>query len=201
MVGDGVNDAIALSSSDLGIAIGGGSDIAKESADIVLIQNDLIGVVNAIRLSKRTINTIKGNLFWAFFYNCIGVILATGMFYPLNNELVLNPMIGSLAMSFSSVFVVLNALTINLFKFKKNDSIKLKNDIKEEIKMDEITLNVKGMMCNHCVMHVTKALESVEGVESVNVSLTNNKAIVKGKNLKIEDLENAVKNAGYEIVN
>ena len=201
MVGDGVNDAIALSSSDLGIAIGGGSDIAKESADIVLIQNDLIGVVNAIRLSKRTINTIKGNLFWAFFYNCIGVILATGMFYPLNNELVLNPMIGSLAMSFSSVFVVLNALTINLFKFKKNDSIEIKNNIKEETKMDEITLNVKGMMCNHCVMHVTKALESVEGVESVNVSLADNKAIVKGKNLKIEDLENAVINAGYEIVN
>lgn len=199
MVGDGVNDALALTSADLGIAIGGGSDIAKESADIVLIKNDLIGVVNAIRLSKRTLNTIKGNLFWAFFYNCIGVLLATGMFYPLNPELKLNPMIGSLAMSISSVFVVLNALTINLFKFKENKIIENVKQ-KEEEKMENLTLKIKGMMCQHCVMHVTNALKVVQGVKEVNVSLENESAEVKGLNLNLDELKTAVKNAGYEVI-
>lgn len=193
MVGDGVNDALALTTADLGISLKGGSDIALETSDIVLLRNDLLDVVNVINLSKRVLNTIKGNLFWAFFYNSIGIVLASGLLYPLW-QIKLNPMIGSLAMSLSSVFVVLNALTINLFKPKKYIE-----NVKEKEEMKEIVLQVKGMMCEHCKKHVENALSKIPGVERVEVSLKENSATIYSiQELNRNDLVNAVKNAGYE---
>ncbi len=184
MVGDGVNDALALTSSDLGISLGGGSDIAKESSDIVLLRNDLLDVKNVILLSKKIFRTIKFNLFWALFYNSIGIILATGIFYP---HLYLNPMICSLMMSLSSVFVVLNSLSINNFKIERS-----------EIKMKKIVLKIEGMMCNHCVNHVETALKSVEGVNEVNVSLENKTATISClESVDVNKLINAVIEEGY----
>lgn len=193
MVGDGVNDALALTTADLGISLKGGSDIALETSDIVLLRNDLLDVVNVINLSKRVLRTIKENLFWAFFYNSIGIVLASGLLYPLW-QIKLNPMIGSLAMSLSSVFVVLNALTINLFKPKKYIE-----NVKEKEEMKEIVLQIKGMMCEHCKKHVENALSKIPGVERVEVSLKENSAkIYSIQELNRNDLINAVKNAGYE---
>lgn len=184
MVGDGVNDALALTTSDLGISLGGGSDIAKESSDIVLLRNDLLDVKNVILLSKKVFKTIKFNLFWALFYNCIGILLATGMFYPY---LTLNPMICSLMMSVSSVFVVLNSLTINGFKIERN-----------EIKMKKVVLSIEGMMCKHCVKHVEDALKGVSGVNQVEVSLENKNAIVDClENVEVSSLIEAVVQEGY----
>lgn len=194
MVGDGVNDALALTTADLGIAIGGGSDVALESSDIVLLRNDLLDVLNVMNLSKRVLNTIKGNLFWAFFYNCIGIVLASGLLYGLGIKL--NPMIGSLAMSCSSVFVVCNALTINFFKVEKVD----KNSANIKLDVKTLTLNVKGMMCEHCVKHVKDACEKVSGVSSATPSLDNNNVVIEyvGKlNLELV-IENIIK-AGYEV--
>ena len=194
MVGDGVNDALALTTADLGISLKGGSDIALETSDIVLLRNDLLDVVNVINLSKRVLNTIKGNLFWAFFYNSIGIVLASGLLYPLW-QIKLNPMIGSLAMSLSSVFVVLNALTINLFKPKKY----IENNVKEKEKMKETVLQVKGMMCEHCKKHVEDALLKVPGVARVEVSLKENSAkVYSNQEINRNELINAVKDAGYE---
>ena len=141
---------------------------------------------NVILLSKRVFFTIKLNLFWAFFYNCIGIILASGLLYPAFN-LKLNPMISSLMMSISSVFVVCNSLTINLFKVERSKN-----------KMKEITLNVEGMMCEHCVKHVKEALEGVNGVEKVEVSLKDKKAVIKClDNVNKENLIKAVSEEGY----
>lgn len=195
MVGDGVNDALALTTADLGIAIGGGSDVALESSDIVLLRSDLLDVLNVINLSKRVLNTIKGNLFWAFFYNCIGIILASGLLYGFGIKL--NPMIGSLAMSCSSVFVVCNALTINFFKVEKTD--KYESLVLLDIKT--ITLNVKGMMCEHCVKHVKDACEKVSGVSCATPSLDNNNVLIEyvGK-LNLELVIENITKAGYEVV-
>ena len=195
MVGDGVNDALALTTADLGIAIGGGSDVALESSDIVLLRNDLLDVLNVINLSKRVLNTIKGNLFWAFFYNCIGIILASGLLYGLGIKL--NPMIGSLAMSCSSVFVVCNALTINFFKVEKVD----KNSTNIKLEVKTLTLNVKGMMCEHCVKRVKDACEKVSGVSSATPSLDDNNVVIEyvGK-LNLELVIENITKAGYEVL-
>lgn len=192
MVGDGVNDALALTYADLGISLKGGSDIAKETSDIVLLKDDLLDVVNVIKLSRRTLRTIKGNLFWAYFYNCVGIIIASGLLYPISHHIKLTPMIGSLAMSLSSVFVVTNALTINLFKTKQNKKEK------EDENM-EITLKVEGMMCGHCKAHVENALLKVDGVKSAVASLEKENVVVELiKEVDKQELIKAIDEAGYK---